>query len=211
MPRLLLASPEIQFALEVDRAKKSDDYLRFFKLLNEANLLQACCMFRYVLEMRMMGLRRMARTFKPARQQATLPLKYVTHLFLFEDEDDCCAFLSHCNMPVSGGPDEPGATVTLTDPFTDLPLDENGHPLFPKPSKMCLNIEGAVPPFLPPSLRVCATLPPSQPIALPLATADLTLTLTLTPTLNLDTFHPTRIRRERGRRILLPRRTILSR
>ena len=148
MPRPLLASPEIQFALEVDRAKKSDDYLRFFKLLNEANLLQACCMFRYVLEMRMLGLRRLARTFKPARQQATLSLKYVTELFLFEGEDDCYSFLQHCKMPVSGQPDELGATVTLTDPFTDLPLDENQHPLFPKPSKMCLNIEGALPPCL---------------------------------------------------------------
>jgi hypothetical protein len=47
-------SKDVQFAIQVWRAIKSENYIAFFRLLRSATLLQACMMHKYVSEVRVL-------------------------------------------------------------------------------------------------------------------------------------------------------------
>ena len=77
--------------------------------------------------MRLVALRALVRTLRPARQETSIPLAYLTQLLLFEDDSDCCNFLLHCGMPVEEG--RGGMVVRLAGQDVDaaLPRNENDN------------------------------------------------------------------------------------
>ena len=68
----VLGSPPVQFVLKVARARTLKQYATFFRLLREAAYLPACCMFKYVCEMRLqVRLERCLRRFNLMTDTAT--------------------------------------------------------------------------------------------------------------------------------------------
>jgi germinal-center associated nuclear protein len=100
----ILATPEVQFAIKVWRALKTENYARFFSLLRSGTYLQACLMHRYVGEVRMTAIRKMVRVFKGGGGgggEAYFPVSDLQRALMFEDEDDVMGFLQHIGLPVS--------------------------------------------------------------------------------------------------------------
>ena len=60
-------SPEINFALEALTAINNNNYVRFFKVVERATLLQACILFRYFGQVRQRSLETMLRAYCPGR------------------------------------------------------------------------------------------------------------------------------------------------
>ncbi|RYH31615.1 hypothetical protein EON65_02240 [archaeon] len=155
LPRGLLDLREVQFAVDVWAAIRTENYAHFFKLLRRANLLQACLMHRYVTEMRLCAMRRICKVYatpgKPgAVAKTTLPLDYFYHLLLFESEEECVEFMQHCGIElISADTDEDdeeeeGRLLVVVDgqDVDDLmPLDKNNHPIYPVAWHMAYHIE----------------------------------------------------------------------
>eukprot|EP01038_Epipyxis_sp_PR26KG_P007816 gene7816-10618_t len=95
----VLNSPELRFALEVWGALKTENYAKFFRLLREATLLQACLMFRYVGEVRLQAIKKIVKTH---HQKGTPPTRYplsdIINLLMFESEEDALEFIQHCGF-----------------------------------------------------------------------------------------------------------------
>ena len=100
LPRDILESISVRFAVDVWVARKTNDYAMFFKLLLEANYLQACCMFRYVGDMRLMALKSVCRTYRAGKIESYLPTQELIATLMFEDQDDTLDFVGHCGLEV---------------------------------------------------------------------------------------------------------------
>eukprot|EP01036_Dinobryon_divergens_P024692 gene24692-33163_t len=78
--------------------------LQFFRLLREeADLLQACLLHRYVGEVRLAAMRRLLRSLSPPGvagpiPKAVLPLADLTQLLCFEDKEDASEFCEHVGL-----------------------------------------------------------------------------------------------------------------
>ena len=137
----VLASPDVQFAVHVWCALKTDNFARFFRLLRRASYLQACLMHRYVGQVRLAGLAQMMRSFKGsaggAGADAYYPLGDLQRVMMFDDLADAEAFVDHCGfeVAVAEGDGDEGPCVVFTGANRDLsdmlPVDKNGHPIPP--------------------------------------------------------------------------------
>jgi hypothetical protein len=81
LPRSIVESPHVMFAMRVFVARQTGDYFKFFSLLKEATYLQGCLLFRYVINMRSQALQRMNRGFRTQ----SYPLADLVDLLCFED------------------------------------------------------------------------------------------------------------------------------
>ena len=134
LPRDVLGSKEILFALKVWGALGTGNYAKFFRLLErEATLLQGCLMHRYISEVRLSAVQKMCRSFfVPNREgvRTLLPLQEsLLRSLLFESEDAEVSFLRGCGLRVEGG----GVVVDQhSGGEGGLPRDKNGQPILPK-------------------------------------------------------------------------------
>jgi SAC3/GANP family len=142
----VLSSPQVQFALKVWSALKTENFAKFFRLLRSADLLQACLIHRYVGEVRLTAMKKMTRGFfKGGGGESYYPLSDLVKNLMFEGSDDALRFLDHCGFELSP-PDEitEGPCVLLSNQtITDLlPTDKNGNPIAPSVGPMTVGIEG---------------------------------------------------------------------
>lgn len=126
---------EVKFAIQVWRAIKSDNYCVFFKLLRQANLLQASMMHRYVSEVRVTALRKMCKSFA-APGSMTMPCYYplteLNELLMFENMDETRDFVTHCGFDIDDDSEDGSCILLDNQNFnTMLPADKNGNPVFP--------------------------------------------------------------------------------
>ena len=97
----VLNSPEVQFAIKIWCSLKNNNYAAFFRLLREANFLQACLMHRYVGEVRVAAMKKMVRGYFAGKNaEVYYPLTNLIRLLMFEDEEDALEFLQHCGLEV---------------------------------------------------------------------------------------------------------------
>jgi SAC3/GANP family len=52
LPKEMLDTPQLQFAIKALKAVKTNNHAAFFRLFDEADLLQACCLHRCVARVR---------------------------------------------------------------------------------------------------------------------------------------------------------------
>jgi hypothetical protein len=100
LPKEILESDAVKFAIQVWVARKTKNYALFFKLLYYSTYLQACCMFRYVGNMRLLALKTMVRTYRAGKIEAYHPIGELIENLMFEDDEDVCEFLEHCGVEV---------------------------------------------------------------------------------------------------------------
>lgn len=116
-PQVYKTKP-VQLALSIYKAKKEHNYAKFFSLLRSPSTpyLYACVMFKYVEEMRRIGLRIMSKTFGTRRKDDgepffdSYPLKDLVRLFCFESADEARKACQHFNIAV--GEEEVKATIS---------------------------------------------------------------------------------------------------
>jgi len=76
-------SPEVKFALEVFSSLNSNNFVRFFKLVNSASYLNACIIHRYFTQVRRSALMVMTKAYTP---NSPYPLQVLQDLLAFEDK-----------------------------------------------------------------------------------------------------------------------------
>lgn len=87
------SSPEVRFALKVFSALNNNNYCKFFKLVREANYLQACLIFRYFNQVRRKALETIVKSYCPSSKQVIqYPLGKLVTLLGFENAKECCRF-----------------------------------------------------------------------------------------------------------------------
>ena len=98
----LLETSQVQFAIQVGAALKTENTAKFFKLLRKADVLQASLMHRYVGEVRLSAIRKMARSYcKGGGVDSYYPLSSFVSALMFDDREEAEEFLNHCGFEVS--------------------------------------------------------------------------------------------------------------
>ncbi|RLN91112.1 hypothetical protein BBJ28_00011667 [Nothophytophthora sp. Chile5] len=100
LPKQIMASPHIKFAMRVFVARHTSDYHQFFSLLREATYLQACLLFRYLTNARSSALLRMNRAYRGQ----TYPLEELGDLLCFEDVEHAYSVCAKHGLAISGRP-----------------------------------------------------------------------------------------------------------
>ncbi|TRY78583.1 hypothetical protein TCAL_08141 [Tigriopus californicus] len=86
-------SPEILFVVKVFMALSSNNYIKFFKLVRKATLLQGCILLRYFYQVRFRALRTILKAFCPnMKSEVNFSLTKLTSLLGFEDVQECMFF-----------------------------------------------------------------------------------------------------------------------
>ena len=91
VPVVLMNSPEIQFALQSYAAFHEKNYVRFFYLVQQATILQACALHRLFPMVREIAMQTIVKSFN----KTLLPLQELQEWLLFDDIDqtfDFCQF-----------------------------------------------------------------------------------------------------------------------
>ena len=95
------SSQEVQFAVEVLHAIQSNNYVRFFKLVEKATFLQACAMHKYFNRFRSKALYVMVKAYTipgSSGKCQSVSLRKLFHIFSFETPEDTIDFLSAHNL-----------------------------------------------------------------------------------------------------------------
>lgn len=98
-----LAYEEARFAVHVWEVIKSNNYIRFFKLLKNANILQSCLMHKYVAGCRVEALQAMCRGYYVNVKSVAppyFPIGDLVELLLFNNEDEAIEFVEYCGLEV---------------------------------------------------------------------------------------------------------------
>ncbi|KDO27524.1 hypothetical protein SPRG_06791 [Saprolegnia parasitica CBS 223.65] len=104
MPPDLLASDFVQFAWAVFVARRTNDYVGFFRLLQGATYLQACLMHQYFPNVRSKALETMNAGYKrPGNKTQEFPIKELTDLLCFENEDHTALVCELHGLTVKAG------------------------------------------------------------------------------------------------------------
>ncbi|KAG2386287.1 hypothetical protein C9374_002733 [Naegleria lovaniensis] len=103
LPNDILNSPEVNFAIKVFDAFSTNNYSRFFKLVDEATYLNACIMHIYFPTVRKSALQTMNRTLNAKTKNSfegaiddfpKYPISKLEHILLFDSFDEC---IHYCN------------------------------------------------------------------------------------------------------------------
>lgn len=97
LPRSILESDMVKFAMRVFVSRHTNDYFQFFKLLREATYLQACLLFRYIPGVRSSALQRMNRGFR----NQPYPLLDLVELLCFDDEEHAVSVCHQHGLEIS--------------------------------------------------------------------------------------------------------------
>lgn len=97
LPRSILESDMVKFAMRVFVSRHTNDYFQFFKLLRQATYLQACLLFRYIPGVRSSALQRMNRGFR----NQPYPLLDLVELLCFDDEEHAISVCRQHGLEIS--------------------------------------------------------------------------------------------------------------
>ncbi|ETL85503.1 hypothetical protein L917_14968 [Phytophthora nicotianae] len=141
IPRHILESPHMKFAMRVFVARHTGDYFQFFSLLRQATYLQSCLLFRYIPNVRSSALLRMNRAYR----SQTYPLEDLVELLCFDDIEHAYAVCQEHQLRISGRPgagEDSSIMVKFGGDFeTDVQLRRNNTPLKIRSSKIYVGMK----------------------------------------------------------------------
>ena len=100
LPRSILSSKYMQFALDAYSARQSSNSAKFFRLLQECSYLQACLLFPFVGQMRYTHVEVICRALRPGRQEIRHRVQDLKDGLKFDDDDDVTEFIEHCGFEI---------------------------------------------------------------------------------------------------------------
>ncbi|KAG2791011.1 hypothetical protein PC129_g179 [Phytophthora cactorum] len=141
LPRHIMESPHMKFAMRVFVARHTGDYFQFFSLLRQATYLQSCLLFRYIPNVRSSALLRMNRAYR----SQTYPLEDLVELLCFDDIEHAYSVCQEHQLRISGRPgagDDGSILVKFGGDFeTDVQLRRNNTPLKVRSSKIYVGMK----------------------------------------------------------------------
>ncbi|XP_071418144.1 germinal-center associated nuclear protein isoform X2 [Pithys albifrons albifrons] len=97
-------SPEVRFAVQAFAALNSNNFVRFFKLVQTASYLNACLLHGYFNQIRKDGLKSLNIAYTLSTQRCTaFPLEHLVRMLLFKDCEEAADFISYYGLSVSDG------------------------------------------------------------------------------------------------------------
>ncbi|XP_028629749.1 germinal-center associated nuclear protein [Grammomys surdaster] len=97
-------SPEVNFAVQAFAALNSNNFVRFFKLVQSASYLSACLLHCYFNQIRKDALRALNVAYTVSTQRSTgFPLDGVVRMLLFKDCEEATNFLNYHGLTVADG------------------------------------------------------------------------------------------------------------
>lgn len=97
-------SPEVDFAVQAFAALNSNNFVRFFKLVQSASYLSACLLHCYFNQIRKDALRALNVAYTVSTQRSTVfPLDGVVRMLLFRDCEEATSFLNYHGLTVADG------------------------------------------------------------------------------------------------------------
>ncbi|KAK1344242.1 hypothetical protein QTO34_014807 [Cnephaeus nilssonii] len=97
-------SSEVKFAVQAFAALNSNNFVRFFKLVQSASYLNACLLHCYFNQIRKDALRALNIAYTVSTQRSTIfPLDSVVRMLLFRDCEEATDFLNYHGLTVSDG------------------------------------------------------------------------------------------------------------
>ncbi|KAM6222734.1 germinal-center associated nuclear protein [Rhynchocyon petersi] len=103
-PPAVRNSSEVKFAVQVFAALNSNNFVRFFKLVQSTSYLNACLLHCYFSQIRKDALRALNVAYTVSTQRSTaFPLDSVVRMLLFQDGDEATDFLSYHGLSTSEG------------------------------------------------------------------------------------------------------------
>uniref|UniRef100_A0A8C5U201 Germinal-center associated nuclear protein n=1 Tax=Malurus cyaneus samueli TaxID=2593467 RepID=A0A8C5U201_9PASS len=97
-------SPEVRFAVQAFAALNSNNFVRFFKLVQAASYLNACLLHGYFNQIRKDGLKSLNIAYTVSTQRSTVfPLDHLVRMLLFKDCEEATDFISYYGLSVSDG------------------------------------------------------------------------------------------------------------
>ncbi|XP_006876177.1 PREDICTED: germinal-center associated nuclear protein [Chrysochloris asiatica] len=113
-PPAVRNSSEVKFAVQAFVALNSNNFVRFFKLVQSASYLNACLLHCYFNQIRKDALRALNMAYTVSTQRSTaFPLDSVVRMLLFQDSDEAVDFLSYHGLAASDGCVELNRSVFL--------------------------------------------------------------------------------------------------
>ncbi|KAL3660060.1 hypothetical protein V7S43_014982 [Phytophthora oleae] len=141
LPRDILESTHLKFAMRVFVARHTGDYFLFFSLLRQATYLQSCLLFRYIPNVRSSALLRMNRAYR----SQIYPLEDLVELLCFDDIEHAYSVCQEHQLRISGRPgtgDDSTIIVKFGGDFeTDVQLRRNNTPLKTHSSKIYVGMK----------------------------------------------------------------------
>ncbi|XP_054685331.1 germinal-center associated nuclear protein isoform X1 [Grus americana] len=97
-------SPEVRFAVQAFAALNSNNFVRFFKLVQAASYLNACLLHGYFNQIRKDALKSLNIAYTVSTQRCTVfPLDHLVRMLLFKDCEEATDFISYYGLSVSDG------------------------------------------------------------------------------------------------------------
>ncbi|XP_030309809.1 germinal-center associated nuclear protein [Calypte anna] len=97
-------SPQVRFAVQAFAALNSNNFVRFFKLVQSASYLNACLLHCYFNQIRKDALKSLNIAYTLSTQRCTVfPLDHLVRMLLFKDCDEAADFISYYGLSVSDG------------------------------------------------------------------------------------------------------------
>ncbi|NWY07443.1 GANP protein, partial [Nothoprocta ornata] len=97
-------SPEVRFAVQAFAALNSNNFVRFFKLVQAASYLNACILHCYFTQIRTDALKSLNIAYTVSTQRSTaFPLEHLIRMLLFKDYEEASDFISYYGLNVSDG------------------------------------------------------------------------------------------------------------
>ncbi|NXF74096.1 GANP protein, partial [Sclerurus mexicanus] len=97
-------SPEVRFAVQAFAALNSNNFVRFFKLVQTTSYLNACLLHGYFNQIRKDGLKSLNIAYTLSTQRCTaFPLDHLVRMLLFKDCEEATDFISYYGLSVSDG------------------------------------------------------------------------------------------------------------
>lgn len=100
LPKFVQDSPEIQFAIRVYFALDSNNYYKFFRLVQQTTYMNACILLRYFNQVRMRALSVMVKAYCRSASTA-FPLYDLMDILSFENEDEITSFCEQVGLNLS--------------------------------------------------------------------------------------------------------------
>ncbi|NXF97869.1 GANP protein, partial [Eubucco bourcierii] len=97
-------SAEVRFAVQAFAALNSNNFVRFFKLVQTASYLNACLLHCYFNQIRKDALKSLNIAYTVSTQRCTaFPLDHLVRMLLFKDSEEATDFISYYGLSVSDG------------------------------------------------------------------------------------------------------------
>ncbi|XP_055018999.1 LOW QUALITY PROTEIN: germinal-center associated nuclear protein [Boleophthalmus pectinirostris] len=112
-------SVEVKFAVHAFSAVNSNNFVRFFKLVQSASYLSSCLLHGYFNQVRSLALKTLNIAHTVGPRSTTFPLDDIVRMLMFRDGDEASAFIQQYGLNVSDGVVEL-SRISFQDP--ELPV-----------------------------------------------------------------------------------------